>query len=126
MPLDEQRDQARVRILDEEIDVVGEIEAHLVAARDHVVELHATLGRGMAEILHGAAGLRDHGDRAGREPAQVGVGIAEIFLRSAIAPMQLGPHTRSPLRSISACRAAPRATISGSWLAELARIDVGS
>ena len=88
---DEQRDDAGLRVFDEVIDVVGEIEAHLVAAGDHVVEVHPAMRAHAGDVLHGAAGLGHERDRAGLLLAKLGIGIAEILLPHRIDAHAVGP-----------------------------------
>ncbi len=88
---DEQHDLARRGIVDDEIEVVGKPEVGLVARRDAVGVAQPALRGGFHPELDGAAGLEDAGDRAGREPAQFGVGIAEQSLAIGIGAHAVRP-----------------------------------
>ena len=81
---DEQHDLARVRIVDDEIEIVGKTEVGLVARRDAIGVAQPPLGRGLHPELDQAAGLEDAGDRTGRKPAQIGVGVPEEALAVGI------------------------------------------
>ena len=81
---DEQHDLAGLRIVDDEIEIVGEAEIGLVARRDAIGIAQPPLGGGPHPELDGAAGLEDACGRARLEPAQIGVGIAEQALAVGI------------------------------------------
>ena len=62
--LDQADDDLRVLVIDQEVDVVGEIEIELVAARHRVGEIEAAQRRLLQPELERAAGLEHHADRA--------------------------------------------------------------
>ena len=84
MPFDEQRDHLGVRIVDQEIQIVGEIEADLVAGGDAVGEAQAAVGGGAQPELQGAARLERRAHRARREAAKLVVRIGEDLLVIAV------------------------------------------
>ena len=67
--LDQADDDLGVLVLDQEIDVVGEIEIELVAARHRVGEIEAAQRRLLQPELERAAGLEHDADRARLKPA---------------------------------------------------------
>ena len=67
--LDQADDDLGVLVVDQEVDVVGEIEIELVAARDRVGEIEAAQRRLLQPELERAAGLEHDADRAGLKPA---------------------------------------------------------
>ena len=87
---DEQRDDAGVRIIDQEVEIIGEIEIGLVAGGDPVGEAQAAVGAGPQPELQRAARLEHAGDRAGRHAAQFGVRIGEQPLPVAVRPHAIG------------------------------------
>ena len=87
---DEQRDDAGVRIVDQEVQIVGEIEIGLVPGRDPVGETQAAVGAGSQPELQRSARLEHAGDRAGRDAAQFRVRIGEQPFPIAVRPHAFG------------------------------------
>ena len=82
---DEEDDLARVRVVDDEIEIIGKAEIRLVARRDAIGVAKPPLGRSFHPELQQPAGLEDAGDRTRRKPAQVRVGIAEQALAIGVS-----------------------------------------
>ena len=95
-PFDEQSDDACMFVLDEEVDVIGEIEADLVAARYHIAEIDAAIGARFDEEPQRAARLRYEGDGTRRKLADFVVGIAEEPLVQSIAAHAIGAGDDQP------------------------------
>ena len=75
--LDEQDDDAGVRVIDQKMEVVREIEIGLVARGDAIGEAQAAVGAAAQPELQGAARLEDAANRARRKTPEFAVGIAE-------------------------------------------------
>ncbi len=88
---DEQHDLARVRVVDDEIEVVGKPEVGLVARCDAIGEAQTPISAGAHEELDQPAGLEQAGDRPGLQPAEVSVGIAEQALAERISAHAIRP-----------------------------------
>ena len=84
---DEQHDLFGVRIVDQKINEIGEIEVGLVARRHRIGKAHAALGGALEPELHRSAGLKYAADRSWRDAAQLGVGVGEQFLA-----IRIGAH----------------------------------
>src|SRR5262249_18365434 len=74
---DKQDDLARVRVVDDEIEIIGKAEIRLVARCDAIGIAQPPLGRGFHPELQQSAGLEDAGERTRCKPTQVRVGIAK-------------------------------------------------
>ena len=88
--LDEQHDRAGVRVVDQEIEVVGEIEIGLVARADAVGEAQTAVGAAAQPELQGAARLEDAADRARGEAPKLAVGIGKQPLAIAVRAHAIG------------------------------------
>ncbi len=93
---DEQHDLPGRGIVDDEIQIIGEIEVGLVAGGDAIGIAQPAVGRRLHPELNGAAGLEQACHRARRQAAQLGVGIAEQTLAIGIGPHAIGPGHAQP------------------------------